>query len=80
MAHAETDSFRDNKNPERQRGHEHVNTKETANAIGKQIVNKKRRVEPVLRQPRNELPVRQQKSKNSQGEVNALHRINSFAP
>jgi hypothetical protein len=34
----------------------------------------------VLRQPRNELPVRQQKSKNSQGEVNALHPINSFAP
>src|SRR5262249_32016823 len=77
--HAQARSFDDDENAKHHSRNQNVPPKEAADSVGKQIANKKRQIDSVLRDPRNKLPVRQQKTDDTQREVKTFHRINSSA-
>jgi hypothetical protein len=57
--HTEASTLGNNENPEYQWWNDDIQAEEASNAIGKQLMKEKRKIEAVLQKPRSELPVRQ---------------------
>lgn len=72
----ELGTFRSYKNQKSRGGDEYIDAKKSADAIGKELVEKQRHIQTVLRDPRYELPIRQDQAEKTQDEIDCfwLHR------
>ena len=57
MGQIQSPSLGKDKNNEHDRGYDHVQTEKTTDAIDKQLMNEERKIETVLEQPRDKLPI-----------------------
>lgn len=65
VSHTEASAFAKNENPQHKARNDDIQAEETRDAVCKQLINKKRKIESVLQKPRHELPIRQEHADNA---------------
>jgi hypothetical protein len=65
VSHTEATAFAKNENPQHEGCNDDIEAKETGDAVCKQLIKKKRKIESVLQKPRHELPIRQEHADNA---------------
>ncbi len=79
LAYGQAAALQPDKDEENHGRDDYIQPKECADARGKQLFEKQRQIQAMLRQPWNELKVRQEKAWDAQAEINVayLHRVPS---
>jgi hypothetical protein len=65
LSHTEVTAFCQNKNPQHKGRNDDIEAEKAPDAVCKQLMKKKRKIESVLQKPRHELPIRQEHADNA---------------
>jgi len=71
MAHPETRAFGDGENAQDDGGDEHVYPEESADPVGKELMQEQGPIEAMLQDPRHELGIGQNQSENREQQIKA---------